>query len=1153
MTTIQETYDLRLVALSVVIAVVASFAALNLTGRIKASDGKSGRLWLFGGAMAMGLGIWAMHYVGMLAVEMPMPIFYHVPTVIISLFAAISASAFALFTASRPKMERWQAISGGAVMGSGIAAMHYIGMAAMRMSAQYNYSIPIVVLSVVLAIVISFVALVLTFRTRDEARTSRRKIISALIMGSAIPVMHYTGMAAARFSMSDVPPSLSLAVGVSSLGVLVIAVVTLFILSLVIVGTLLDQKFSLQRNLTQQAQGESKRNLEALFESEQRLRLVTDNARVGLVVLDKERRYVYVNQAYANILELSKDAVLGQRVADVLPTLYETQIGPRLDQAFSGQRVTYELRRSSATSESWYDVRYEPSIVNGTVSAVVVVVTDITERSRAELTSRRLAAIVEFSEDAIISKDLHSTITSWNKGAETIFGYTAQEITGKPITTLIPRDRLEEEEHILHEIKSGRSIRHFETVRSKKNGQLIDVAVTASPIRDSGGNTVGVSKIARDITDRKLAERVIKQNEERLRLFIEHAPAALAMFDRDMRYLMTSRRWRADYGLGEREMNGLLHYQIFPEVPARWKEIHRRGLAGEIVTEECDRFVRTDGTVQWVRWEVRPWYEENGTIGGIVIFSEDITMRKDAEDRLQRSQEMFTKAFRSSPLAISISTAEDGKFLDVNQAFLKMTGHERESIIGRTALDIGFWLEAEQRGQMLKTLRHRGQLSEYHLQCKTIKGEIRELESSSELIDVDGEQCILAIIRDTTEAQRLEQQYRQAQKMEAVGVLAGGVAHDFNNILGVILGYSDLILDQLAEGDRNRRHLEQIKKAGVRATSLTRQLLAFSRKQIIQPRVMDVNVVISEFSKMLLRMVGEDIELVSVLKPGVGQINADPGQIEQVIMNLVVNARDAMPHGGKLVIETAHADLDEVYCRNHSAVQPGSYVMIAVSDTGTGMSSETQSRIFEPFFTTKEQGKGTGLGLATVYGVVKQSGGHIWVYSEIGQGTTFKLYFPCVSETVQPNVATNTTGENLRGSETILLVEDADMLRELTAALLEKNGYRILAAENGSHAIQLAEETKERIDILLTDVVMPGMSGKQVADYLTAKHPDMRVLYMSGYTNDVIAHQGVLDEGIHFIEKPFAEEALMRKLREVLSGIGTPHPKSPSSPVSIRI
>jgi CheY-like chemotaxis protein len=370
--------------------------------------------------------------------------------------------------------------------------------------------------------------------------------------------------------------------------------------------------------------------------------------------------------------------------------------------------------------------------------------------------------------------------------------------------------------------------------------------------------------------------------------------------------------------------------------------------------------------------------------------------------------------------------------------------------------------------------------------------------------------------------------------MEAVGLLAGGVAHDFNNLLGVIMGYSDLVLDGFPSDDPRCHQLQQIKKAGLRATSLTRQLLAFSRKQIFQPRVLDINALVTDFNKMLRRMVSEDIELVNILKPGLGQIKADPGQIEQVIMNLVVNARDAMPTGGKLIIETANADLDETYCRAHPAVQPGRYVMVAVSDTGVGMDAKTQARIFEPFFTTKEQGKGTGLGLATVYGVVKQSDGYIWVYSELGKGTTFKIYLPRIDEPVQSVAMDRGKAELLRGSETILLAEDAEPLRILTCALLEKNGYTVLAAENSKEAIQLAERQDQPIHLLLTDVVMPGMSGRELANYLTAKRPDMRVLYMSGYTSDVIVHHGVLDPGIFLIEKPFSQEALMRKLREVL-------------------
>ncbi len=1034
-----STYDVRLVALSVVIAIFASYAALDLTDRITASSRKIRLFWLLGGASAMGLGIWAMHYIGMLALKMPMKIVYDVPTVVLSLLAAIAASVVALFTVSRRQMGVWQTIAGGVAMGSGIAAMHYIGMAAMRMPAQVTYSKPVVLASIVLAVAISIAALILTFRSRDQKRTRSRKVASAVVMGSAIPVMHYTSMFAANFTASAAPIDISHTVTISSLGIAVIGVSTLLILSLVIVGAFLDRLLSRQRELTEEAQNELRRNMRALVESEERLRVVTDNARVGLVIVNQYRRYIYANNAYAELLDLPSSAIVGRRVADVMSNVYEQQIRPRLDRAFAGDRVAYELCLSAADEDRHCEVRYEPTSVAGTVKAVVVVVTDLTERKKAELASLRLAAIVEFSDDAIIGKDLNSIITSWNSGAEKIFGYKAGEMVGTSIMRLIPPDRHEEEETILDRIRSGESVDHFETRRLRKDGRLIDVSITASPIRDAAGKPIGVSKVARDITGRKMSEHALQESEERLRLFVEHAPVALAMFDREMLYLRTSRLWLNYYGLIGRDLTGVSHYDVFPEVPEKWKAVHRRGLAGEVVTEESDRFERADGTVLWIRWEVRPWYEIGGAIGGIVIFTEDITMRRKAEEMLQKSEEMFGTAFRSSPLAISISTQREGWYLDVNEAFLNMFGYERQDVIGRTADELGLLPEPAQRIEMLGRLAEGGRLAGFRMQCKNSKQEILELEVFAELIELDGQTCLLAISRDISESQRLEAQLRQAQKMEAVGLLAGGIAHDFNNLLSVIMGYSDLVLESFPSDDPSSRRVQQIKHAGVRATSLTRQLLAFSRKQIFQPRVLDVNALLTDFNKMLRRMVGEDIEMISVLQPDIGQIKADPGQIEQVIMNLVVNSRDAMPTGGKLIIETENVDLDETYCRTHPAIQPGRYAMIAVSDTGIGMDHKTQARIFEPFFTTKEQGKGTGLGLATVYGIVKQSGGYVWVYSELGKGTTFKMYFPRVDEPVQS--ATPAYGGNpdqLRGSETVLLVEDAELLRSLLTCLMHR-------------------------------------------------------------------------------------------------------------------
>ena len=387
---------------------------------------------------------------------------------------------------------------------------------------------------------------------------------------------------------------------------------------------------------------------------------------------------------------------------------------------------------------------------------------------------------------------------------------------------------------------------------------------------------------------------------------------------------------------------------------------------------------------------------------------------------------------------------------------------------------------------------------------------------------------------DITERKHLEQQLRQAQKMEAIGQLAGGIAHDFNNMLTVISGYSELVLATLPPGDPQRGNIEQIKQAGERAAALTRQLLAFSRRQVLEPKVLDLNAVATNMDKMLQRLIGENIALVTVLKPGLGRVKADPGQVEQVIMNLAVNARDAMPRGGKLTIETADVELDEAYARNHITVKPGPYVMLAVSDTGCGMDAQTQTRVFEPFFTTKEKGKGTGLGLSTVYGIVKQSGGYIWVYSEVGRGTTCKIYLPRVEEALGTSQPGAFPASVLRGSETVLLAEDEEVVRSLASRVLRENGYTVLEASNGEEALQLCAQQRGTIRLVMTDVVMTGMSGRELAERLHVAHPEMTVLFTSGYTDEAVVRHGILDTGVAFLQKPFTPDALLHKVREVL-------------------
>jgi nitrogen-specific signal transduction histidine kinase/ActR/RegA family two-component response regulator len=412
---------------------------------------------------------------------------------------------------------------------------------------------------------------------------------------------------------------------------------------------------------------------------------------------------------------------------------------------------------------------------------------------------------------------------------------------------------------------------------------------------------------------------------------------------------------------------------------------------------------------------------------------------------------------------------------------------------------------------------------------------------------MSGETEAVSFVVDITERKKLEQQLRQAQKVEAIGQLAGGIAHDFNNLLGIIIGYSEIFEERLGLDDPLRPKAEQIKKAGRRAASLTRQLLAFSRQQALEPRVLDLNAVIADTLKMLRRLIDENVELVAVTEPALGRVSADQGQIEQIIMNLTVNARDAMPRGGNLTISTGNAEMDDAFVRLHPGAIPGSYVVLSVSDTGCGMDLETQTHIFEPFFTTKGEGKGTGLGLATVYGVVKQSGGYISVESEPGKGSTFRIYLPRIEEPVAATSCVDGGGEKAYGCETVLLVEDAHALRELARELLEAGGYTVLEAANGADAISLAEKHPGPIHLLLSDVVMPGMNGPELAGKIIGARPDTKVLYMSGYTGDALPVQELLNSGAALLHKPFTGLSLATKVREVLAAA---KPSPPAVPVT---
>lgn len=525
---------------------------------------------------------------------------------------------------------------------------------------------------------------------------------------------------------------------------------------------------------------------------------------------------------------------------------------------------------------------------------------------------------------------------------------------------------------------------------------------------------------------------------------------------------------------------------------------------------------------------------------------EEVERRKQAERELRQSQALLRSLLDNIPDMAWLKD-RNGVYLAANESFARAVGVSAEEVRGRTSFPR--WTKRLQERYRLEDEQvvRRGERLWFEGCVVDREGRTRWFETvKSPVLDPSGAVVgVCGVARDVSERKRaeeehkrLEEQLRQAQKLEALGTLAGGIAHDFNNLLSIILGNVDLALMFLPEDRGARRYIEEIRKAAQRASDLTQQILAFSRKQILKPTVVNLNEIVRTVEKMLQRLIGENIALETRLKPDIGSVLVDVGQMEQVLMNLAVNARDAMPTGGRLVIETYESDLDEIYFDQRGTTpKPGRYVVLCVADNGKGMDAETLSRIFEPFFTTKETGKGTGLGLSTVYGIVKQSGGYVWVYSEPGGGATFKIYLPVVEEigaAVGPARQEVFRRQEWRGSETVLVVEDDAMLLDLVGLILERCGYRVLKAGSGEDALRTAREDSEPVHLLLTDVIMPGMSGRELAERMRALRPEVKVLYMSGYTDDSIAHYGMLDPGIDLIAKPFTPVGLADKVREVL-------------------
>jgi PAS domain S-box-containing protein len=757
--------------------------------------------------------------------------------------------------------------------------------------------------------------------------------------------------------------------------------------------------------------------------------------------------------------------------------------------------------------------------------------------ARNEKRLRLQGAALESAANAVMITDHDGCIIWVNPSFASLTGFTPEEVVGRnPRMLSSGQQDAAFYQQLWQTILSGKVWRG-ELINKHKDGTLYHEDISITPVHDPAGEIRHFVAIQQDITDRKKAEDSLRQSEQRYQLVVNNIREALVIDDLEGRIVFANDEFLKLFGVSREELPSMTREDYMAhEWQAEIMDHGDRRMRGERVSEEFElEGMRKDGTRLWLDVTVTKVIQ-NGKMIGAQSTIRDITERKLAVEALRQNEARYSGLLEAAPDAIVVVN-RSGQIVLTNTRTDKMFGYTRAELTGQL---IEFLIPARfHESHVVHRSRYFASPTFRELRHQEIFGQRKDgsefpVEITLSHLDVEGETLVTAIVRDISDRLQLEAQLHQAQKMDAIGRLSGGIAHDFNNILTVILGYCDNLLKDFSLAHPQRTQLDEIKKAGERAAALTRQLLAFSRTQSLRPRVLDLNEVVTRMGTLLARLIGEDIEFATVLSPSLWRVSVDPSQIERVIMNLAVNARDAMPHGGKVTIETANVELGQETVRESSGMSPGAYVMLAVSDIGEGMDPETQARIFEPFFTTKELGKGTGLGLATVYGIIKQSGGFIWVYSEVGKGTTLKIYLPRVSDNVESEPLSPAPVKATKGSETILVVEDDAAVRILTCGHLKAGGYHVLEAASGPDAIEIARRHKGQIHLLLTDVVMPKMNGPELAAELAVYCPETKVLYVSGYTADAATHHGLLDAGLAFLEKPFMQDALLGKIREIL-------------------
>jgi two-component system cell cycle sensor histidine kinase/response regulator CckA len=769
--------------------------------------------------------------------------------------------------------------------------------------------------------------------------------------------------------------------------------------------------------------------------------------------------------------------------------------------------------------------------VAGLTSIAAMIALGVT-RHQAEDARRLLAAMVASSDEAIYGTSRDGTVVTWNAGAERLFGYTSAEIVGRPVKLLYPPDREGELPGLMDRINRGEHVRHLETIRERQDGSLVPVSLTLSPIHDAVGAVVGTSAIARDMTERHRAE-------ERLRLLaraLESTNEMVSVTDTHDRFTFVNAAFLRAYGYRLEDVigqtpallqSGQTSDAVFQDI---LRESRRDGWSGELLNR------RRDGSEFFVSLNTSAVRDDRGQIVGLLGVARDITERLHTERALHDAEERMRFALETSNVGVweanlktgagfwsttceAMHGLAPGTFRQTYEAFVEHVHPDDR---------------ADTRQRVAWAIQQRAPAE---MEYRTVwpDGTVRRISLIAHFSFDDGGRPVRAagVAIDVTERRSLEDQLRQSQKMDAVGQLAGGIAHDFNNLLTVIQGCAGFLSEALPEADQRRADVDEIQRAAERAAGLTKQLLAFSRKQILAVRVLHVGDIVGEVTPMLRRLIGENVELRTAVGNR-GLVKTDPGQLQQVIVNLAVNARDAMPNGGRLTLETSDVVLDDEFARLHPSVQPGRHVLLSVGDTGHGMDAATQKRVFEPFFTTKPLGQGTGLGLATVYGIVKQSGGSIWVESEVDRGTTFKVYLPQTDD-VEAADAQGVEARAPGGTESILLIEDEGPVREFVYKVLSRRGYTVHAVANPLKALEYAQAHRAPIDLLFSDVMLPNMSGRALVTQLEQSHPESEVLFMSGYTDHAIVHNGgILDPGTAFLQKPFTADVLLRKVREVL-------------------